>query len=190
MRASGIIAAMLLAAPAIGAGSLQAFAGQNSETQIAPTAPAVPAPVCETKDHHAFDFWIGEWDVYDPDGNLVGSNSVQPAESGCLIIEHWTNAGGGTGQSYNFLDPGSHQWRQLWVSRGAVIDYTGGLTEDGSMLLEGEIRYQGTSVVAPFTGEWTQNEDGSVKQHFRQQSTDTGEWSDWFVGRYVRKSEE
>jgi len=163
--------------------------------QVEDTSPAAqgaapgPAPApCDDENHHAFDFWIGEWDVYDPVGKLVGTNSIQSEEAGCLLIERWTNTGGGTGQSYNFYDPGTAKWRQLWVSVGSVIDYAGGLTESGSMMLEGEIRYQGTGMVAPFTGEWTLNEDGSVTQHFRQQATDTGEWSDWFVGHYVKQA--
>ena len=159
----------------------------------APVAPAVqPAPSlppCDDAVYHAFDFWIGDWDVYDPAGNLVGGNSITPHESGCLLIENWTNSGGGTGQSYNFYDPGTKAWRQIWVSAAGVIDYSGGLTESGSMRLTGEIRNRAAgSEPAPFTGEWTLNADGSVTQHFRQQDTATGEWSDWFVGKYVRKT--
>ena len=165
--------------------TLPVEAGQTTSTSA-----ATPAPPCSGSVYHQFDFWIGDWDVYDLAGNLAGSNSIQPAEQGCLLIEHWTNTGGGTGQSYNFYDPGTEQWRQIWVNGGGVIDYSGGLTESGSMLLEGEIRNRGAAGVAPFTGEWTPNADGSVTQHFRQQNPETGEWSDWFVGRYVRKGGE
>lgn len=150
------------------------------------TNPALP---CDDDVYHQFDFWIGEWDVYDQKGNLAGTNSIQTAEQGCLLIEHWTNTAGGTGQSYNFYDPGTGEWRQVWVNAGGVIDYSGGLTKTGSMLLKGEIRNRGASDVAPFTGKWTLNSDGSVTQHFQQQDPDTGEWSDWFVGRYVRQAD-
>lgn len=153
-----------------------------SSAAAAPTA-------CDAPVYHQFDFWIGEWAVYDPAGNLAGTNSIQPEESGCLLVERWTNTAGGTGQSYNFYDPGIGKWRQIWVNAAGVIDYAGGLTETGAMYLEGEIRNRGTAS-APFTGEWTANADGSVTQHFRQQDHETGEWSDWFVGRYVRKSVE
>ncbi|WP_375210094.1 hypothetical protein [Hyphomonas jannaschiana] len=152
------------------------------------SAAAAPA-ACDAPVYHQFDFWIGEWAVYDPAGNLAGTNSIQPEESGCLLVERWTNTAGGTGQSYNFYDPGIGKWRQIWVNAAGVIDYAGGLTETGAMYLEGEIRNRGAAS-APFTGEWTANADGSVTQHFRQQDPETGEWSDWFVGRYVRKSVE
>lgn len=189
MKVSLIVPVLFLAAcMTVPVGPVQAGEGGTSPPAVPPPAP--PPPPCQDDIHHAFDFWLGNWDVYDPAGNLAGTNSITSEESGCLLIEHWTNTGGGTGQSYNFYDPGTGQWRQLWVSAGSVIDYSGGLTESGSMRLEGEIRYQGTGAVAPFTGEWTLNEDGSVTQHFRQQATDTGEWSDWFVGRYVKQTEE
>lgn len=178
----------LSACMAVPAGRVEA----GQVTAPVPSAAAVSSPPpCDDSIYHQFDFWIGDWDVYDPADNLVGTNSIRPAESGCLLIENWTNTGGGTGQSYNFYDPGLEVWRQIWVSAAGVIDYSGGLTETGSMRLTGEIRNRpaGTEP-APFTGEWTLNEDGSVTQHFRQQDTETGEWSDWFVGKYVRKAEE
>ncbi|MCA8901594.1 MAG: hypothetical protein KDA53_10115 [Hyphomonas sp.] len=172
------------------AGATAAQAAPAPQPAAAATPAPAPPPPCSTDEYHDFDFWIGEWDVFGPNGAQAGINSIQPAESGCLLIEHWTNTGGGTGQSYNFYDPGIGKWRQLWVSAGAVIDYAGGLTETGSMLLEGEIRYHGAGGTANFTGEWTPNEDGSVTQHFRQQNAETGDWSDWFIGTYVRKADE
>ncbi|MEZ5998975.1 MAG: hypothetical protein R3B98_09805 [Hyphomonas sp.] len=157
----------------------------------AQTAPAAaPPPPCEDAAYHQFDFWVGNWDVYDTGGNLAGTNSIQPEEYGCLLVERWVNTSGITGQSYNFYDPVAGEWRQLWVSGGAVIDYSGGLTPSGSMLLTGEIHNRRAGTSAPFTGEWTLNDDGSVTQHFRQQDTETGEWSDWFVGKYVRQAAE
>lgn len=147
-----------------------------------------PDGPCDSEVYHAFDFWAGNWDVYDPAGNLAGSNSIQREENGCVLVERWTGSDDNTGQSYNFYDPGLGKWRQVWISGGAVINYAGGLAESGSMLLTGTIAYR-QGALSPFTGEWTLNEDGSVTQHFRQQDTATGDWSDWFVGRYVRKAD-
>lgn len=175
----------------VGADTAGATGTGDAGAQDGGSAPSVtPPPPCQGEAYHEFDFWIGEWNVYDGNGTLVGRNSIQPEEGGCVLVERWRNTGGGTGQSYNFFDPGVKMWRQLWISRGSVIDYAGGLTEAGAMLLEGEIRYHADGSVAPFTGEWTLNEDGSVTQHFRQQDPETGEWADWFVGRYVRQEDD
>lgn len=146
-----------------------------------------PAPPCTGGSHDDFDFWIGDWDVYSQDGALAGINSIKREEYGCLLVERWTDINGITGQSYNFVDPLTEKWRQVWVSGGAVIDYAGKLDESGAMRLEGTIAYRRGAPAAPFRGEWTPNADGTVTQHFTQQDPTTGEWTDWFIGKYVRK---
>lgn len=154
----------------------------------APPAPAQPAPPpgCVQDIHDDFDFWVGRWNVYAPDGGpYQGHNVIEIVEGGCLITENWTGASGSTGQSMNFHDPLAGAWRQVWVSRGAFIDYTGGLDENGAMVLEGEIFYPGNGTRAAFRGSWTPLADGTVCQHFQQQGAD-GEWADWFTGIYVR----
>ena len=141
-----------------------------------------PAP-CDSAPYHAFDFWLGEWTVTDPAGQLAGTNSITKEENGCLIVERWSGASGTTGQSYNYYDPGSGKWHQLWVAAGAIIDYSGGVNQRGHMLLEGEITYRGGNS-QPFRGSWVPNEDGSVTQHFEQYTAETEEWEDWFIGTY------
>ena len=102
-----------------------------------------------------------------PDGKAAGTNVISQQEKGCLLLEEWTSVSGNTGQSYNFYDPGLEKWRQVWVSGSAVIDYAGGLNDDGEMVLEGDIHYRnGTKF--PFRGAWTLQDDETVKQHFQQ----------------------
>ena len=129
-------------------------------------------------------------DVTTPDGNLAGENLITSEENGCLILERWRAADGGTGQSYNFYNPATEKWRQVWVSQGGMADYEGGLTESGSMKLEGTITYVATGLQAPFTGEWTLNEDGTVTQYFEQYDAATEQWNPWFSGLYTRKESE
>lgn len=144
-------------------------------------------PSCDGMEHRAdFDFWVGEWNVYSPDGSFAGTNSIRKTQGGCLIEEHWSGASGSTGFSMNFYDPLLSQWRQVWMSAGAFIDYTGGLNENGAMALEGEIHYTANGQRFPFRGEWTLNDDGSVTQHFTQYDAENDVWTDWFIGRYVR----
>ena len=162
-----------------------AVAQDSSPTTAA--SPPPPPPPCEDEAYHQFDFWVGEWSVTAAaNGQFAGNNSITREEGGCLLLETWTSAGGTTGQSYNYYNPETNKWRQVWVSAGALIDYKGGLTETGSMKLTGTITYHGTSQSAPFTGEWTLNEDGTVTQHFEQYNAETDEWSAWFTGIYTR----
>ncbi|MHA6287359.1 hypothetical protein [Maricaulis sp. CAU 1757] len=163
---------LTLALPALAASfALQAAAG--------------PPPGCSAEAHDDFDFWIGEWNVYAPGaGPYQGFNRIEKTANGCLITEHWQGASGSAGQSMNYYDPFAGAWRQVWVSPGTFIDYTGGLTESGAMQLDGQIHYTANSATAAFRGTWTLQEDGTVRQHFQQQGED-GTWSDWFVGIYV-----
>ena len=133
---------------------------------VAPNALAQddPPPPCNSEAFKQFDFWLGHWEVTTPDGTLAGENLITSEENGCLVLERWSSAGGGTGQSYNYYNPATEKWRQVWVSQGGMIDYEGGLTDTGTMKLTGTITYVATGQQAPFTGEWTPNEDGTVTQ--------------------------
>lgn len=144
------------------------------------------APSCDDEIYRAFDFWLGDWEVFDINGNKAGDNRISSQENGCLLLEEWTSAQGDTGQSYNFYDTGLEKWRQVWVSVHGTIDYSGGLNGDGAMVLEGETAYR-TGVVAPFRGTWTLQEDGSVRQHFEQYDAEKEEWIDAFIGIYRNK---
>ena len=147
---------------------------------------APPTPCMDGGRYAEFDFWVGAWDVFIPDGRQAGTNLIEKAEQGCVLVERWSGAGGSTGTSVNFYDPGRARWRQLWVSpNGGVIDIEGGLHE-GSMVLEGTLT-NAAGASQPFRGAWTPNADGSVRQHF-EVSSDGGEtWATWFDGRYVRR---
>lgn len=148
------------------------------------------AMICETIDaFNDFDFWLGQWNVYSNDEarNFQGTNVITKHHQNCLIMENWTNAQGGTGHSMNYYDAVEGHWRQLWVSNGYSIDYTGGLNESGSMVLVGKINYYKSGLSHDFRGTWTANEDGSVRQVFEQQDAGSGAWKTWFDGLYIRK---
>lgn len=144
-----------------------------------------PAPPCSDEAFHQFDFWIGDWEVISAANDAIaGYNSITSEEGGCLILERWEGVSGSTGQSYNYYNPATEKWRQVWVSPGVLIDYEGGLTETRSMKLTGKITYIATGLQADFTGEWTENDDGTVTQHFEQYDAEADVWNTWFTGIY------
>lgn len=147
-----------------------------------------PPTVCQDEAaFHDFDFWVGEWDVYNnANGNRAGRNRIEAQESGCVLVERWTATSGGTGMSINYYDMVTDEWRQVWVANGYSIDIVGGLDEDGSMVLVGEIHNYAQQQSFPFRGTWTPNADGTVRQLFEQQNPGTGVWQVWFDGRYER----
>ena len=149
-------------------------------------AQAPPSIICQDEpEFRQFDFWVGEWDVFDNvSGNRAGTNSIQALHGGCVLVESWTSAGGPGGTSINYYDNVRGTWRQYWVSVNYSIEIEGGLDEDGSMVLEGALHNYRQRVAIPFRGTWTPQPDGSVRQLFEQQDPATDAWQVWFDGRY------
>ena len=85
----------------------------------------------------AFDFWIGTWDVFTPDGKQVGTNRIEVLHDGLALAEHWEGAGGIRGTSLNTIDPATGRWHQTWVDSGGSLLLLDGGPVDGEMVLEG-----------------------------------------------------
>lgn len=99
-------------------------------------SPAPPA--CAGSEYRVFDFWVGEWDVYNPQGVLVGTNSIQPSLNGCVLHEKYETSVGYAGESFNIYDATRRVWHQSWVdNQGLLLSLEGGLNADGQMVLEG-----------------------------------------------------
>ena len=93
---------------------------------------------------HAFDFWIGEWDVQ-PTGTVrapigQGATSIIEAQlGGCVIQENWMpNGPRRRGKSFNIYNTATSMWEQYYVdSRGTITHYKGAFKDDGNLLLRG-----------------------------------------------------
>jgi hypothetical protein len=137
-----------------------------------------------------FDFWIGEWEVHNAAGVFAGTNAIESPHRGCVLIENWTSASGGTGMSINYLHNDSGEWVQIWNDgSGNQIDIRGGLTEKG-MLLVGTIHNVASNTTLPFRGLWTPLPDGRVRQFFEQYDKENETWMTWFEGFYTRKAKD
>jgi hypothetical protein len=158
----------------------------SASTILAQEGTAPPAACKTDPSYSEFDFWLGNWDVY-VDGKKAGENTITKEEGGCLVLEKWTDVNGGTGQSYNYYNPDTEKWRQVWVSNFMAIDYVGGLTADGSMELVGEITYFHNKKTLKFLGRWTLQEDGTVRQYFEQFDEEKRAMVPIFTGIYHRK---
>jgi hypothetical protein len=145
-----------------------------------PHADACPDPV-----FHQFDFWLGEWSVTDASGQFAGKNSITAEQKGCVVMEHWASAKGGTGMSMNFYDPRIAKWRQIWVGLDLTLEMTGGF-KDGSMVFEGPLYYLNDKHTTLLRGTWTPLQDGRVRQHFTESSDNGKTWTEWFDGYYKK----
>ena len=142
---------------------------------------------CEAGEElHAFDFWIGDWDVTQG-GQAAGTNSIQSILGHCVIFEQWESASGSHGKSFNYYDPGHEHWRQIWIGDGGTfIEFTG-KARDGGIFYTAETINPADGAITQHKFEFTQNEDGSVRQ-FWATSTDAGEtWATIWDGHYLRQ---
>jgi hypothetical protein len=145
----------------------------------------VPATPCNTPDHRAFDFWLGDWNVRTPNGKLAGTNRIESEYGGCVLHERYDTGRGYRGESLNAFDASRGLWHQTWVdSSGTLLLLEGGI-RDGSMVLEGQTNgAPGNPTKHRIT--WTPGADGSVRQLW--ESTDaTGQWTIAFDGKYTRR---
>ena len=151
----------------------------------APTA-AAGAASCDAPEFRQFDFWLGEWDVR-AGGKPAGTNRIERAHAGCVVVEHWTGASGTTGTSLNAYDAVAKRWRQAWVdSQGTVLLLEGG-REGPAMVLRGKLP-EPDGALAPQRISWTPLDDGGVRQHW-EKSVDGGTtWITVFDGEYRRRA--
>jgi hypothetical protein len=71
-------------------GSARPAPGEPDQNTPAATAleaaPVLTAPPCDTPQHHQFDFWLGEWQVFDAVTNeLVAFDRIEKLYEGCIV---------------------------------------------------------------------------------------------------------
>lgn len=137
-------------------------------------------------EYKQFDFWVGEWNVETTLGQPAGNNVIQRIENGCIIMENWTGAQGGTGKSINFYNASTGKWRQTWV------DSTGGVTEYQGEYKDGAMRFDGNPIIQngqKILRRLTLSSQGPdrVRQLFEQSADDGKTWTPQYDLIYVRK---
>lgn len=154
--------------------------------QLLVLADRVGRPCEVLPEYKQFDFWVGEWNVENHQGQPVGTNIIQRITGNCIVLENWTDGFGGTGKSINFYDSSKGKWRQTWVSdRGNVSEFEGEY-KDGAMRFTGETNLQsGGKILRRLT---FFNLAADRVRQFSEQSTDGGKtWTVAYDFTYVRK---
>jgi hypothetical protein len=160
------------------------FAGGLFAAAALGAAAAAHGATCDGAAHRAFDFWLGSWEVFLPDGKQAGSNVIASEYNGCVVHERYSTPTGFAGESLNAYDVARKVWHQTWMdSTGTVLLLEGGLKGD-AMVLEGRtLRKDGLPLQHRIT--WTPVSDGSVRQHWETRSGEAP-WTTAFDGRYRR----
>lgn len=143
---------------------------------------------CCTDNHSGFDFWEGDWNVFDTLGNQIGQNTIIKLEDNCILQETWRGGSGSNGSSYNYFNRQDSTWNQLWIDNSGNQLILKGHASENKMTMESElipgkkIDFYKNQIV------WTANIDGSVTQTWNILSKENKLLQTVFTGIYKRKS--
>jgi tetratricopeptide (TPR) repeat protein len=142
-------------------------------------------PCIYSTEARQFDFWVGDWEVYNPQGQKAGTNSVQLFSDGCGLLENWTSAIAGDGKSINFYDSGTNKWYQSWIGTGGgALRYAGNFRE-GAMRFEGETIANGKKTLQKLT--FFKLDESTVRQLFEASNDDGKTWTITYDLKYVKR---
>src|SRR4051812_30997676 len=72
---------------------------------------------CTAPEYRQFDFWAGDWDVFDADAaTKVAHVRVDRILDGCVLREEYEDTNGLKGQSLSSYDASKKLWQQTWVT--------------------------------------------------------------------------
>jgi len=143
---------------------------------------------CCTVAHQQFDFWIGDWNVFDTTGTQVGENTISHLEDNCILSEYWRGISGTTGRSYNYYNQQDSTWNQVWVDNNGGNLVLKGKGKPGKMVLKSEL-IPGKKIAFYYNQvTWTLNKDGSVTQLWEIYDQTGKLLSTAFLGIYKKKS--
>ena len=136
----------------------------------------------------AFNFWIGEWDVYRyGTDQLVGKNSISSINGGRTLMEvYHSTTSNYEGRSLNMYHVQKNQWEQFWTDNsGIVLHIVGNRVGDHMIMVDANSRVSTTNPQNRI--DWHHISDEEVRQTWSQ-STDGGQtWIVVFDGLYKRK---
>lgn len=163
------------------------FAGVVSAGFAQTTPP--PSPCSSNPVYRQFDFWLGEWEAYNPQGIKRGDSKIERLLDSCIILENWTATQVNyKGKSYNTFNATTGKWQQYWVDNvGGVTEYFDGHFENDKMILQTANLKQpnGNYLIQKMT--FHNLGPDKVRQH-GESSSDAGKtWTTTFDLEYRRK---
>src|ERR1041385_672989 len=138
---------------------------------------------CDRPECRQFDFWIGDWDVFGPDGRtVIGRSHIETILDGCVVLENWYGSKGGTGKSFNVWTRSDSLWHQAWVSNTGNQLLLVGSYHDGRMVLEGASP-PGTQNRITYEPQ----PNGEMVQRWDVSADGGSSWKMTFLGTYRKK---
>lgn len=141
---------------------------------------------CCTEDYQKFDFWLGNWEVFNTKGDKVGSNTITKMYDNCVIQEKWVSKGPSRGTSYNYYDRSDKSWHQIWIDNTGYVLKLKGNFSDGRMILKSKL-LDGKRGKFYNQISWFENNDGSVTQLWETFNEGNDKIGELFRGIYKKK---
>jgi ketosteroid isomerase-like protein len=149
-----------------------------AETLIGVISLGAPSPTkgpCSAPKYREFDFWVGDWEVFDIGSpRKVADAQVDAILDGCVLREDYRDTGGHQGQSFTIYDAARNVWHQTWVTNRGELLQIEGKYENGQMVLSG--KNQRGSLVR---GIW-RPADQEVRETAVTSTDDGRTWQPWF----------
>ena len=165
---------------------LQSLRGDRRFAALVLEVKRKKAPCHYDPHHRQFDFWLGDWDVFNAKGAKVGRSHVASLIGECALLENSVGQPGQHRQEPDYY-PGDGHWKQVWVSdKGGNTVYSGQIAGRRHALrgADGEARRQphpDSHDLHAASGR------GRVRQYI-ETSTDGGKtWTAGFDGYYRRQ---
>jgi hypothetical protein len=140
----------------------------------------------ERDEHRQFDFWLGDWDVYDATGRLAGRNRIRRTARGRALREEWLGVSGLRGTSLNTWSAATKRWHQTWVDSSGTLLLLDGVFRDEAMVLEGTTAEDDVTMHHRISWSLIDGDADRLRQHW-ETSADGSAWESLFDGRYVRR---
>lgn len=143
---------------------------------------------CGGEKYSQFDFWVGNWNVYDVKNNLIGTNKLVKMQSNCVLQENWeSKTSNNKGTSYNYYNKVDDSWNQVWVDNTGYSLVLKGNLIDGKMVLKSDlVKSKKGNYYNRVT--WTKNADNSVTQVWEYINENGKVTSEAFRGIYKKKT--
>ena len=139
------------------------------------------------KQIHAFDFWIGEWNVYKVGTDtLVGKSKIESILDSMAIRETYHSTRSNyKGTSLNKYNQRTGRWEQFWVANGGGTLYLQGNLEGDKMVLDDIEQKKEGEQLNRIT--WIPQKDGTVHQIWDISKDNGKTWKTGFYGVYKKE---
>ncbi len=141
---------------------------------------------CTSDDRYKkLDFWVGAWNIYDRNENLIAHSNISKREGGCTVFEDYRTLTGFVGSSINYFDDADEMQKQIWIDlNNSITRYQEVASDRDSLIMLAQrdsVNFNRMVFVHSANGD-------TVRQTF-QNSPDAGKtWTNGFFGKYVRQT--